>query len=244
MKKFIALSKSSKQALSIAQMSSSLPVNIIILGEIGVGRKLLAREIAVDAHSFNGNELEKLIQDDKINLQEYSTLIIYDFHRVINKREFLKRVYHIKIVATALNGTQNDIENFAVKIELEPLAIRKEDLEEISKIYIDSAKRFYSIENISHNVESDLSQNGVSLKHSIYKALLLHSMDKRDIMELLYNFFLREIEGKSYKTLLEIFEIPLLRASKKVYKSQLKMSDKLEINRMTIRKKLTQYFGK
>ncbi len=57
-------------------------------------------------------------------------------------------------------------------------------------------------------------------------------------------FFVREFKvERTYKQLLEVFEIPLLKAAKKVYKSQLQMANKLNINRITLRKKLNKYFG-
>jgi DNA-binding protein Fis len=46
---------------------------------------------------------------------------------------------------------------------------------------------------------------------------------------------------KTYKELLELFEIPLLQAAKKRFKSQVKMADNLDINRNTLRKKILQY---
>jgi len=45
MNKFLALSPSSKKVLHIAQISASLPVNILILGNKGVGKKLLAQKV-------------------------------------------------------------------------------------------------------------------------------------------------------------------------------------------------------
>ena len=55
--KFIAKSESSKKLLNIAQMSSSLPVNVIITGETGVGKKILARTILPDVPIFQGKVL-------------------------------------------------------------------------------------------------------------------------------------------------------------------------------------------
>ena len=90
----------------------------------------------------------------------------------------------------------------------------------------------------------DLTGNGITLKQSIYKSILLQSMNKYEVMDTLYDFFVRELkEERTYKTLLEVFEIPLLKASKKVYKSQLQTAKKLNINRITLRKKLNKYFG-
>lgn len=95
-----------------------------------------------------------------------------------------------------------------------------------------------------NDVKIDISKNGISLKESIYKSVLLNSISKDEMIEILYNFFMQELENdkKTYKELLEIFEIPLLKCSKKLYKSQVQMANNLEINRITLRKKLNTYF--
>jgi DNA-binding protein Fis len=69
-------------------------------------------------------------------------------------------------------------------------------------------------------------------------------MNKSEILDILFDFFTKELlQEKTYKDLLPMFEIPLLKASKVIYKSQLKMSEKLKINRITLRKKLNKHFG-
>jgi len=244
MEKFISVSSSSKKVLQIAQMSSSLPVDVIILGQTGVGRKLLANEVLPNEQVFEAKELEKLILDNKVNLKEFTTIIIHNINKVLNKNEFLDNLQGIKIVATGFNENQDYINRFAVKIEILPLDERKEDLEKLTNIYIEEANKIYSTSKVPKNIKIDLSGNGVTLKQSIYKSILLQTMNKQDIMDTLYNFFITEFKAeRSYKALLEIFEIPLLKASKTTYKSQLKMSEKLKINRITLRKKFTKYFG-
>lgn len=228
MDKFIALSPSSKKILKIAQISSDLPVNVIILGSIGVGRKLLAKEILPDAPSFIAKDLEQLIVTNKIDLKQYNQMILYDLNQVINKEEFLQNLSNIKIVVTNLLEDKNYINQFAIKIEISPLKERIEDLNELIRLYTIEAK--------------DISPS--SLKQSIYKNILLQSITKQELMDILYDFFIKEFKSeKSYKELLSIFEIPLLKSAKAVYNSQLKMANKLKINRITLRKKLEKYFG-
>lgn len=244
MEKFIVNSPSSKQAYKIAQMSASLPVNVIIFGQVGVGRKLLANVALPDVISFEAKELEKLILDNKINLKEYTSIIVHNINKVLNKNEFLDALQSIKIVATGFYENQEYLQSFAVKIELTSLEDRKEDLEELTNIYIKEASKIYTTSKIPENLKIDLSGNGITLKQSIYKSILLQSMNRQEMQDTLYDFFLKELEkGKTYKMLLEVFEIPLLHASKTLYKSQLKISEKLNINRITLRKKLTKYFG-
>ena len=62
-------------------------------------------------------------------------------------------------------------------------------------------------------------------------------MSSEDMKTSLEDFIYNKLdEGYNYKDLLEIFEVPLLKASKKKYKSQLQMANNLQINRITLRK--------
>ena len=71
---------------------------------------------------------------------------------------------------------------------------------------------------------------------------MLGSINKEQMMDVLEQFLSKEIDKNSdYKTLLEIFEVPLLKAMRTKYKSQLQMANKLGINRNTLRKKMYQY---
>ncbi len=244
MSKFIALSPSSKKILHIANMSANLPVNILITGEFGVGRKLLANEVFPNLQSFDGRKLEKLILENKINLEEYSAIIVFDINKVLNKIEFLEKLKNIKIVATGFLESQDYINKFAVKIDIPPLEQRKEDLDELIQIYTNEAKKIYPSTTIPKNIHIDISGNAITLKQSIYKSILLKSITKQELMDTLNNFFVQEFKDKrDYKQLLEIFEIPLLQAARKIYKSQVQMANKLNINRITLRKKLHKYFG-
>jgi len=58
MKKFIANSKNSKNALRMAGLASNLPVNVLIVGEIGVGKKLLAKTVSSKAYMIDIVKLE------------------------------------------------------------------------------------------------------------------------------------------------------------------------------------------
>jgi DNA-binding protein Fis len=72
--------------------------------------------------------------------------------------------------------------------------------------------------------------------------ILLNSLKKDQMMGILENFLYDYMQSHDdYKEHLELFEMPLLKASKRRYKSQLKMAQKLNINRNTLRKKLNQY---
>jgi len=245
MNKFISKSKETKNILESALLAVDLPVNIVILGEVGLGKKLLTKEITKDIQSFDGLLLEDLINSNKINLSHYSALIVYDLHNVINKNEFLFNCKELKIIATSINDSADYTNNFAVKIQMPKFNTQSEDFKFISQSYINEAKELSQSNKIdTKKIKYDLSSNGISLKKSIYKFVFNNSLKKVDLLESLENFLYDEVkDDKTYKELLSLFEIPLLNASKKAFKSQLKISSQLGINRITLRKKLDYYFG-
>jgi DNA-binding NtrC family response regulator len=245
MEKFISYSPSTKKILKVVQMSISLPVNVMIIGQNGVGKKLLSSIILPDSQSFVAQELEKLINTDTINLQQYKSIIIYNIHNVLNKYEFISNFKDIKIVATSLNPIKEYSDQFSVNIEIPSLDKRPEDLEVLTSKYIDEANKIYNSNIQKKDITINLNQNGISLKQSIYKSILLASISKDELIDTLEVFLKKELQkDKDYRDLLAIFEIPLLKASTTVYKTQLQMAAKLNINRITLRKKLTKYFGK
>lgn len=242
MTKFITESESSKKILNVAQISSSLPVNILVIGQKGVGKKVLARQILPNALIFDAKILEEGLINKTVNLEEYVELIITNIENVLNKKEFLERFLNIKLVATT-TCISGDIEDtFAVKLDIPSLIERKEDLEALIKIYLKEAREIYEIDIDAKDIDIDLSSNGVSLKKSIFKNSILKSLNDDDMDYSLEQFILHKLKKEySYKDLLECFEVPLLKAAKKEYKSQLQMANKLKINRITLRKKIEQY---
>jgi len=245
MNSFISKSKETKNILQSALLAINLPVNILILGELGLGKKLLTKEILKDVQSFDAVLLEDLINNNKINLSHYNTLIIYDLHKVLNKNEFLFNCKDIKIIATTISDNQEYTNIFAVKIQMPTLNIKSEDFKYISQEYIKEAKELSENTTIDINkIKYDLSLNGISLKKSIFKSIFNSSLNDNELMKSFEDFLFEEVKrDKTYKELLSLFEIPLLNASKKAFKSQLKISNQLGINRITLRKKLNQYFG-
>jgi len=111
--------------------------------------------------------------------------------------------------------------------------------------YIKEAKELSENTTIDiSKIKYDLSLNGISLKKSIFKSIFNNSLNDNELMKSFEEFLFEEVKkDKTYKELLGLFEIPLLNASKKAFKSQLKISNQLGINRITLRKKLDQYFG-
>ena len=173
MKKFITESEESKKILNIVQVSANLPVNILIRGEASVGKKLLAKEILPNALVLDGKFLENSIITNSINIAQYEQLIITNIDQVLNKKEFIDSLSSIKIVATSKSHILDIEEQFAIKVDISPLKERNEDLKEISNIYIQHANEIYNSNVSLEDIKIDISQNGLTLKKSIYKNTLL-----------------------------------------------------------------------
>jgi len=245
MENFIALSQSSKKALQILQMSAALPVNILITGEAYVGKRLLAQTVFSEAAVFEAEKLYELIVQNKIEIAKHKEIIVLNIDTLSNKMQFLEMLQPIKVVATSAKEYSDSKNYFAVKIPLKPLSKRKEDLEMLVKKYTAEANTLYQSEVDSQDVLRDTSLNALSLKRGVYKSVFLHSMDEDDIQNALYNFFINYLQKKNYnyKDFLKVFEIPLLKATKQLYKSQVQIAKVLDINRITLRKKIANYFG-
>jgi DNA-binding NtrC family response regulator len=243
MDEFVAFSQNSQESLKMATLSSSLPINAIIIGEKAVGKNHLARVISPNAKVFEALELENLILKNQIDLNVMNEIIINNIHKIDSTNSILEKValYDIKIVATATRFKQIYEKFFEVKIDVPPLRERKKDVEFLTKKYMDEAKKLFLIDKKFENIHIDLSNNAISLKKSIFRTVLFDSLNKEDVMDILEDFLLKEFEKTtSYKELLPIFEIPLLKAGQKAFKSQLQIAKRFDINRNTLRKKLSK----
>ncbi len=246
MDKFITASQSSKNALNMMMVSSPLPLNILVFGQEGVGRKRLIRSVFADTPSYDALALEALCQEKKVDFSTTKEVIVYDIDKAGNVKQLVEQLEAkgLKIIATASEKKEIFDEKFLVKIDITPLSQRPEDTKILVEDYIQKAKELFRIQSDMNPdmIDINLENNSISLKESIYRSLLLGSINKEQMMDVLEQFLSKEIEKNSdYKTLLEIFEVPLLKAMRKKYKSQLQMANKLGINRNTLRKKMYQY---
>lgn len=246
MDKFITASSASKNALNLMMVSSTLPLNILVFGEEGVGRKRLIKTVFPDTLTYDALELESLYLEKKVDFSTDKEIVVYDIDKAGNVKQLVEQLEAdgLKIIATA--GVQKDIfvEKFLVKVDITPLAQRPEDTKILVEDYMQKAKELFRIESDIEPtaIDINLENNSISLKESIYRSLLLGSIGQKQMMDVLEQFLSKEIEEKTdYKELLEIFEVPLLKAMRKKYKSQLQMANKLNINRNTLRKKMYQY---
>ena len=125
-----------------------------------------------------------------------------------------------------------------------PSLIEREDLTLLIDYFQDSIQKDlmldYPIE-VEHN-QLDLSNNIRSLKASLYKKLIHKTLNHEEIEEILYNYLYEHIDGNNaYREHLSLFEKPLIKAGLEKYKSQLKLSHILGLNRNTLRKKIQEH---
>ncbi len=244
MNEFIAHSQASKNALNMATLASTLPVAVLIFGEIGVGKKALANIIASDATHYDALDFQEMLHENSIKLEDFDVLILSDIDKVNNIKQFIEKLEknNIKLIATATQEKESFSEKFAVRIDLSPLSQRKEDLVVLSDSYLEEANQLFDTDVKIDNIKLDFSKNSITLKESIYRGVIFDSITNDQIAILLESFLLKQMDERSeYKELLEIFEIPLIKASRTKYKSQLQMAGALNINRNTLRKKINQY---
>jgi DNA-binding NtrC family response regulator len=205
---FLAKSDYLKKIKNIADMAKELKLNIYIWGEKGVGKTFLAKYIASNP-SF-------IIEDfDKNPFLQTNNLIIATGSKPLNK-ELLKKY-------------------FAMDIELKPLKEHPEDIEAFLNYFIKEAKEELKIDKNISIQNPDISENLNSLKRQVYKELL-KPQTKEEVYELLEEILLTK--HSTYEEEINNFEKTLFSAMKKLYKSKLKISEKLKINRVTLTKKM------
>lgn len=245
MDNFIAKSKISKELINSANLLKDLRINALISGESGVGKKTLAYDILNKELLYEAKSLQNDIQDNLINISN-SSIIIDNIDEITNIDMFLDWIEdnNIRVIALSkkneLNKKLDDI--FSIKLEIPSLKDRKEDINELVEKFTREAEKTLNLKNKPKDIIINLSNNAHSLRESIYFSYLLENITKNEISNILEKFIYENLDGENnYRDLIGIFEVPLLKASKKKYKSQLQMSKYLGLNRVTLRKKLEIY---
>lgn len=246
---FVTACASSAQAFKTATLLKTLNVNALISGEIGVGKKTLARYILNDAPMFDGRDYNEILTA----FQNSKEIIIVNFENIPNIKKVLDlaKDNSIRLIATVKSSFYNEYmdDAFSLKFDIPPLSQRPEDVEELKKIYFKEASKLFNTNGTLevNNFRADLSQNSNSLKRQIMINSLFQNVNDIEIMDILQNYLVDKLGSSSdYRNLLYLYEVPLIRAGLSKYKSQLQLSDKLGLNRNTLRKKISenkQYFN-
>ena len=246
MQEYIAKDGISKEILNSAKLLQTVEVNALILGESGVGKKSLAKYILPNSDVYDAKDLQKDIIDDIVILQNRA-IIIDKINEITNIDVFLKWIEDNSIRIIAISNTENlnqklkDI--FSINLEIPPLCKRAEDTKALVTKFSQEASTILDMTLISQSkLIVNISNNTHSLRKSIYFSYLFETIGEHEILMFLEKYISENLHGEnSYKELSYIFEVPLLKASTKKYKSQVQVAKHLGLNRITLRKKLEIY---
>ena len=241
---FITASEASLQAKKTASLLKTLNVNAVIIGPSGIGKKTLASFILPDAPVYDASDFDELL----IALESSNEIIICNINLSPNIKRVVDTVkkYAVRIVATSSSEllTPELEELCSIKVELPPLSERQEDVKALTALFLEEAQVLFGGNKGFVNLEAltpDLSKNGHSLRRQVMINYLLQDIKDRDLMELIENYLYDKLGSKNdYKEFLYLYEAPLIRAGLKKFKSQLQLSDKLGLNRNTLRKKIAE----
>lgn len=241
MKNFISKSEKVQHIIKSFNLTKTLFVSSIIIGEKHTGKKTLAKYLFPDAVVVSGVNQEDVI----LALESYDEIIIVDFEKLTNTSLLDFNNKRIIAIANYMGNASAIDELFAFIYIMPPLRERPEDIAYLKTLFIEEScatlmlqKEEIHLENIS----LDLSMNSKSLKKSIFLALSKFAMNHTDIQEILYHYLLEHLDGNdAYSQYLELYEKPLIEAGLTKYGSQLQLSKILGINRNTLRKKIHEH---
>jgi len=240
---FISSSDASLEALKTANLLKGLPINAFIFGQSGTGKKSLAKYILPDAPIVDASSYDEL----EGTLSSHKTVIISNFDKIPNYENFqvLLEKYEVRIMALATSVFNADVIErfFGIKVSLPPLSERMEDVKALCEYFLAEAKEALSIQNeveIDSN-DIDLSQNAHSIRRHVYMQVQLQDINENELMGIMHKFLLQRLGGNNdYRNFLYLFEAPLINAGLDKFKTQLQLSDKLGLNRNTLRKKIAE----
>lgn len=246
MQEYIAKDSISKEILNSAKLLQAVGVNALISGEVGVGKKSLAKYILPQSEIYEAKQLQKDIADDVLSLNN-DAIIVDKLQEITNIDLFLKWIENNSIRVIAISNTENlnqklkDI--FSINLEIPNLSKREEDTKALVTKFSQEASSILEMPLISQSkLIINISTNTHSLRKSIYFSYLFETIGEHEILMFLEKYISENLKGEnSYKDLSYIFEVPLLKASTKKYKSQVQVAKHLGLNRITLRKKLEIY---
>ena len=238
---FISLSNASKEAFKTATLLKTLSVNSLITGEDGVGKKSLASYILPNASVVDASDFDASITA----LKSVNQIIITNLHTSPNLNMLLDTIEsnNIRVIATSKNYLENESldDLFSVKFSIPPLSQREEDVKALIDIFSEEASKLFGVESEFDmlNFIPDLSKNSSSLKRQVMINYLLQDIKDTELMKIIENYLSDKLGSNSdYRNFLYLYEAPLIKVGLSQFKSQLKLSDKLGLNRNTLRKKI------
>ncbi len=237
---FIAVSSQMQEVKKLIALVRGINVNTIVMGDVGVGKTLVATTIIPNAIVVHGDRPEDVIKA----LKSFDEVIIEDFDKLPNTD--LPFFEGKKIVATSKKRIKDSTLDrlFGIKIEIPSLTERKSDLESLKEHFLDKAKKELNINSYVNMsaIATDITENCHSLKRAVYQALLCNDITKEQLGLIMEEYFFENMDDseENYKLFLDVFDGAIINANYRKYKSQLMMSYKMGINRNTLRKKIMQ----
>ncbi len=239
---FVTASDASSEAFKTATLLKTLNVNSLITGEHGVGKKSIARYILPDAPILDASHFDELL----LTIESSREVIITNLENSPNIKRVIDSIntHNIRVIATAKSSFFNQYvdELFSVKFDIPPLSQREEDVMLLIQKFVKEASiLFGSNEKFnSHDLKPDLSQNAISLRRQVMVNYLLQDIKDRELMDIIQNYLSDKLGSNSdYRNFLYLYEVPLIKAGLNKFKSQLQLSDRLGLNRNTLRKKIS-----
>ena len=242
--KFVTASHSSAEAFKTATLLKSLDVNALIVGQNGVGKRTLASFILPNATILDGSQYEEILS----HIDESGELIITNIEQFANLKRLVEAIKKtgVRIVATSKSAfIIEDIEElFGIKLEIPPLSKRPEDVKELIAMFVANAVELFGGEDRfdTQHFVPDLSDNANSLRRQVMIHYLLQDLKDSELMEIIESYLYDKLGSNSdYRNYLYLYEVPLIKAGLKKFKSQLQLSDRLGLNRNTLRKKIAEH---
>jgi DNA-binding NtrC family response regulator len=146
---------------------------------------------------------------------------------------------------TSSDSVQNEFlqEAFSVRIHLPPLSERLEDVDALLELFMQEANVIFGDDKpfVMPRYEFDLSRNAISLRKQLFLHYQFSNIGESDLMAIMEQYLSDKLGSKNdYRNYLHLYEVPLIRVGLKQFKSQLQLSDKLGLNRNTLRKKIAE----
>jgi DNA-binding NtrC family response regulator len=241
---FLTASSASLEAFKTANLLKGLSVSAVIIGARGTGKLTLARYILPHAPVIDAANFDELLAA----LEKHDAIIVHRLDDISNLKRFEETVNRTKtrVVATgSFRFSPEQLENiFTIRLLIPSLSERPEDIALLSDLFMREAQETFGKTNPidTHEFIPDVSENTLSLRRQVYLNCLLSSVVEEDLMNIMENFLVQKLgSNNDYRKFLHLYEVPLIRAGIKRFKSQLQLADKLGLNRNTLRKKIGEH---
>jgi DNA-binding protein Fis len=220
-------------------LTKSLFVSSLLVGEQYTGKKTLIKTLFPNGTYVDANNNKELL----LALENNQELIIYNFEKINDLDNLNLENKRIIAIANHIDNSFKIKRKFAFIYSM-PSLLERSDLNLLIEYFQDLIQQDLMLDYpIQLQKEKlDFSQNIRSLKASLYKNLIHKTLNNEEIQEILYTYLYEHIEGNNaYRENLALYEKPLIVAGLKKYKSQLKLSSILGLNRNTLRKKIQEH---